>query len=155
MKFTVEKRDLFTVPKDYTLCHCISADFALGAGIAKKFALKGVKKELLNLYKKDIWCGNGYALICHYDDINSIRSVVNLVTKEKYYYKPTYQTLKESLIDMKCHYLVNFGEHTSKIAMPKIGCGLDRLKWDDVEQIIKDVFADTDVEILVCDWKSM
>ena len=155
MKFTVEKRDLFTVPKDYTLCHCISADFALGAGIAKKFALKGVKKELLNLYKKGIWCGNGYALICHYDDIDSIRSVVNLVTKEKYYYKPTYQTLKESLVDMKCCYLVNFGEHASKIAMPKIGCGLDRLKWDDVEHIIKDVFADTDVKILVCDRKSM
>jgi len=38
MKFTIEERDLFTVPKDYYLYHCISADFALGAGIAKKFA---------------------------------------------------------------------------------------------------------------------
>ena len=46
MKFTIEKRDLFTVPKDYYLCHCISADFALGAGIAKKFAELGVKEEL-------------------------------------------------------------------------------------------------------------
>lgn len=151
MKFTIEKRNLFTVPKDYILCHCISADFALGAGIAKKFAELGVKKELLELYKKDLWWGNGYALVCHY--IDSVRSVVNLVTKEKYYYKPTYQTLKESLVEMKHLYLVNFGEHASKIAMPKIGCGLDRLKWNDVEQIIKDVFADTDVEILVCDWR--
>lgn len=33
MKFRIEKRDLFTVPKDYFLCHCISADFALGAGM--------------------------------------------------------------------------------------------------------------------------
>ena len=41
----------------------------------------------------------------------------------------------------------------AKIAMPKIGSGLDRLNWQDVEQIIKDVFADTDVEILVCDWR--
>lgn len=30
------KKDLFTVPKDYVLAHCISADFALGAGIANK-----------------------------------------------------------------------------------------------------------------------
>ncbi len=37
-----------------------------------------------------------------------------------------------------------------KIAMPMIGCGLDKLKWDDVSKIIKDVFKDTDVEILVC-----
>ena len=37
-----------------------------------------------------------------------------------------------------------------KIAMPVIGCGLDRLNWNDVSEQIKDVFADMDVEILVC-----
>lgn len=31
------KKDLFTVSDDYALAHCISADFALGAGIAKEF----------------------------------------------------------------------------------------------------------------------
>ena len=31
------KKDLFTMPNDYALAHCISADFALGAGIAKEF----------------------------------------------------------------------------------------------------------------------
>ena len=40
-----------------------------------------------------------------------------------------------------------------KIAMPKIGCGLDRLKWEDVEQMLHNVFDSRDVEILVCDWK--
>lgn len=34
--------------------------------------------------------------------------------------------------------------------MPVIGCGLDRLNWNDVSEQIKDVFADMDVEILVC-----
>lgn len=37
-----------------------------------------------------------------------------------------------------------------KFAMPRIGCGLDRLQWDKVKTIIEEVFADTDVEILVC-----
>lgn len=37
MRFKIEKGNLFTVPTDYILCHCISADFALGAGIAKQF----------------------------------------------------------------------------------------------------------------------
>ena len=37
-----------------------------------------------------------------------------------------------------------------KIAMPVIGCGLDRLDWSKVSDIIKDVFSDTDIEILVC-----
>ena len=37
-----------------------------------------------------------------------------------------------------------------KIAMPKIGCGLDRLNWNIVRSIIKEVFEDTDIEILIC-----
>lgn len=36
------------------------------------------------------------------------------------------------------------------LAMPKIGCGLDRCSWKDVEQIIKDVFNDTDIKVIVC-----
>jgi hypothetical protein len=37
-----------------------------------------------------------------------------------------------------------------KIAMPVIGCGLDRLNWDVVKYYIRQVFADTDIEILIC-----
>ena len=37
-----------------------------------------------------------------------------------------------------------------KLAMPKIGCGLDRLSWDEVESIIFDVFNDCDIEIVIC-----
>jgi hypothetical protein len=38
----------------------------------------------------------------------------------------------------------------TKLAIPYIGCGLDRLNWDEVKDVIEDVFEDTDVEILVC-----
>lgn len=37
MTFTEKNMDLFSVPNDYYLAHCISADFALGAGIAVEF----------------------------------------------------------------------------------------------------------------------
>ena len=37
MEFREEKRDLFSVPDDYYLAHCISADFAMGKGIAVEF----------------------------------------------------------------------------------------------------------------------
>ena len=30
-------QDLFTVPQGYYLAHCISGDYALGAGIARRF----------------------------------------------------------------------------------------------------------------------
>ena len=45
-------------------------------------------------------------------------------------------------------------EHkVTKVAIPVIGCGLDRLEWCKVSEIIKEVFENTDVEILVCKQK--
>ena len=38
----------------------------------------------------------------------------------------------------------------TKLAMPKIGSGLDRLDWEKVKEIIQDVFDDSDIEILIC-----
>ena len=37
MIFNEVQQDLFTVPQGYYLAHCISGDYALGAGIAVKF----------------------------------------------------------------------------------------------------------------------
>lgn len=142
MKLTIEQRDLFTVPKDYFLCHCISADFALGAGIAKRFAELGVRKALIESFGKGDWHGVGYVILSCCSDW---RGEWNLVTKEKYNHKPTLHTLKQALEEMRNHC------GNCKIAMPKIGCGLDRLNWSDVEPIIKEIFADTDIEILVCE----
>ena len=72
MIFKIEHRDLFSVPKDYSLVHCISADFALGAGIAKEFTKRGVKKELLRRYgiyaDSSVWVGK--ALDTHATDWN-------------------------------------------------------------------------------------
>lgn len=41
-------RDLFTVPDNYYLAHCISADFKMGAGIAVEFCKKFDMKNALN-----------------------------------------------------------------------------------------------------------
>ena len=74
-------------------------------------------------------------------------NVYNLVTKTRFWHKPTLDSLHEALTDMRM-YVVDDG--VKKIAMPRIGCGLDKLDWEDVSQIIQEVFRDTDVEILVC-----
>lgn len=144
MIFKEVTQDLFTVSDDYYLAHCISADFALGAGIAVEFNKRFNMREILKLkypnflYDYISYHWNGVALI---ED-----RIINLVTKEQYWHKPTYESLREALnlayirISSNCH----------KIAMPQIGCGLDGLKWDKVSQIIKDVFNDSDIEILVC-----
>ena len=122
-----EQRDLFSVPHGYYFAHCISGDFALGAGIAVKF------NELYNMRKK---LKNTVDYI-HDNCAILIDNVFNLVTKRKYYHKPTYASLRESLEDM-----IETIEtlEIEKIAMPMIGCGLDKLDWDIVKEIIEDVF---------------
>ena len=142
MIYSEEKRDLFEVPEDYYLVHCIASDLIMGAGIAvpmqKKFNLRSALKYFE--YK-------GASLdppTCLLVD-----RVFNLITKKKSYGKPTLQSLQKSLDVMK---EMTVAKNIKKIAMPKIGCGLDRLQWADVSGYLKDIFKDSDIEILVCVW---
>lgn len=143
MIFNEVKMDLFTVPQGYYLAHCISGDYALGAGIAKKF--DEVYNMRFKLHKNYAipegakFANVGRALL--------VDNVFNLVTKQRCFHKPTYDTLYETLEDMK-EQSIDFD--IKKIAMPYIGCGLDRLDWNRVKDVIDDVFRDTDIEILVC-----
>lgn len=71
----------------------------------------------------------------------------NLVTKERCFHKPTYDTLYDTLVDMR-EQCEDFD--ITKLAMPLIGCGLDKLEWDKVKDVIEDVFENTNIEILIC-----
>ena len=138
------KQDLFTVPQDYALAHCISADFALGAGIAKVFRDKyGTKQELLERCPNYHYHGGD----CIGTGTRDTRAVFNLITKAHFWQKPTYESLREALIEMK---IIAVLSGYKKIAMPHIGCGLDRLEWSKVRNIIQEVFHDDGIEILIC-----
>lgn len=146
MFYKEEYKDLFSVSNDYYLAHCISGDFAFGKGIVveinKRFNMKKkLKEEFPNFIEEYM----------HYYRIKGecilIDRVLNLVTKERYYQKPTYESISQALEMMKRVCIAN---NINKVAMPTIGCGLDRLKWNKVSKIIKEIFEDTDIEILVC-----
>lgn len=145
MKFTEERRDLFTlIGKDYVFAHCISADCVMGAGIAKEFARKypGIKEYCLSAEPR---VGDAVKFTGPNVVFNNV--VFNLVTKNKYWHKPTYTSLRRTLMRLKEEMLD--GGYT-KLAMPRIGCGLDRLSWPLVKKMIIDVFEDTGIEVLVC-----
>ena len=130
--------DLFSMPKEYALAHCISSDTALGAGIAVQFNARfDMRAKLRKLPKEQLKFPT-----CVYID-----GVFNLITKDKYWMKPTYDTLNVSLEKMKAQAIEMGIKH---IAMPMIGCGLDRLQWYYVSQNIQKIFNDTDIEIVVC-----
>lgn len=147
MQYSESKGNLFDANRNCALVHCISSDFVMGAGIAKQFSLMGVKAELLQTYPQK-WDGTGY---CLHSSAGSKTNefpngVFNLITKERYFHKPTYDTLRQSLEDMKqqCEAL-----GIKELAMPLIGCGLDRLQWDKVSQMVQDMIRDTGINIHV------
>lgn len=149
MKYKEEIRDLFSVPNNYYLAHCISADFGMGRGIVVEFNNRfDMKNKLISKYPNYLrkWQGND-----PYDgDCILEGRVLNLITKERYYMKPTYENIEKALLTMA---ILCLKKDIKKIAMPVIGCGLDKLEWDKVSTIIKDIFSDTDIEILVCKLK--
>lgn len=144
MYYHEEKMDLLKVPQGWWLAHCISGDFALGAGIAKQIDETFNMKEMLNLLwgKISPMDGKWSAPCCL-----PCGNVFNLVTKQRYFQKPTLDSLRTALEEM-AEYVVEMG--VTKLAMPKIGCGLDRLDWDDVSAMIREIFQDIDVEIMIC-----
>lgn len=74
------------------------------------------------------------------------RHVFYLVTKERYFYKPTMSSLESSLRAMRDLCIKN---DVHQLAMPRIGCGLDKLNWDQVSRLIQRVFAEDDIEITI------
>jgi len=140
MILTEKNKDLFTVDKSYYLAHCCASDLRLGAGIAvpmqKKFNLRGK-------------INNSGESLEHPTCVLTGR-VFNLITKKRSSGKPTEQSLEFAIIAMKD---IAEKEGITKIAMPKIGCGLDQLSWPRVRRILNDVFQDTPIEILVCVWR--
>lgn len=133
MEYKVIKDDLFN-QKDCYYVHCVSRDYALGAGIAVEFDKRYDMRKKLILKDSD-------------DDAILIDNVFNLVTKQKYWQKPSMLTLRRALHELHLKVMM-LG--IKKLAMPKIGCGLDRLSWNAVQKEIKEIFNDLNIEIVVC-----
>lgn len=151
------KEDLFKqyeflklAEEECIIVHCISSDKAMGAGIAlpmqNKFKLRENWPSKLPERLKG-WAGEGYSVFVTGEEK---QIVCNLITKEHYYDKPTLETFKQALNDAKytLDELSQIGFNVpNKILMPKIGCGLDRLNWNDVKPLIELFFKGYDITV--------
>ena len=121
--------------------HCISADARMSKGFAQ-FLSERVPRlrktcRRANLLKDQVF---------PFWDSSSRRYIYNLVTKEKYSDKTDLQTLATTLQSMQSHATMH---GVSTIAIAKIGCGLDQMNWQDVVKLLRDIFAYSDVQIVV------
>ncbi|AEO93695.1 gp437 [Bacillus phage G] len=142
MHYEETKKDLFTLPTDYVLAHCIATDARMGAGIAVEFAKRygGLRPKLQNM---DLAIGD---VILYKKNILT-HQVLNLITKKYSTGKPTRDSFNQTILNLKKVVLEN---NIKKIGMPLIGSGLDRLSWSESRNFIQETFKDIDVEIIVC-----
>lgn len=155
MTFREECRDLFEVNSEgqqaYCLAHCISSDFGMFGGIVVEFNRRwDMKNRLLQKYgdQQRNFSNHGAAVFpeeVHHNGVDT--TVYNLVTKPTVCHRPTYKDLHKSLELMREHMVAS---GYTRLAIPKIGCGIDGLDWEIVKEDIKTVFEGTNIEILVC-----
>ena len=74
------------------------------------------------------------------------RHIYYLVTNERYSDKPSLKSLEASLVALRERITA---DGVQRLAMPKLGCGLDGLSWDLVQELVSDVFSTTPVEVQV------
>jgi len=136
------KGDVFGADDD-ALAHSVSEDLVMGKGIALDFRTRFGGVDDLTAQKIPI---GGVGVLERNSNVPNRGSTViyYLVTKKQFWGKPTLRTLESSLVAMREDCLAR-GIRT--IAMPRIGCGLDRLRWIDVQALIIKVFANTTIKI--------
>ncbi|VEN45004.1 unnamed protein product [Callosobruchus maculatus] len=133
-----EHRDLFTVPDEYALAHCVAKDLRMSRGIASEFQrLFGQVDELKRQGGRV-----GQVLELRSDQ----RRFYYLIPKEKYYQKPTYRTVWEALLDLREKLPT---ANVLKLAIPRLASGWDGLDW---RNMLEALFRFTGIEILVCSW---
>ena len=123
--------NLFAQGNGQNLAHCVSAGFQMSRGIAKIFRNRfGGIDELCASHTK---VGKTAKLT------RGHRHIFYLVTKNKYYQKPTISSLQKCLLHLKTQ-VVEL--EITNLDIPKISSGLDRIPWDITRQLLLDIFSD-------------
>ena len=68
------------------------------------------------------------------------------MTEERFYDEPNLSRLSKTLEAMKIHASMN---GVSTIAIPKLGCGLNQMNWQEVVKLLRGIFAYADVQLVV------
>ena len=121
--------------------HCISADDRMSQGFAD-FLSHRVPGLRSTCRKAKLFMGKFFP----FWNSTGKRYIYNLVTKERFCDEPNLSTLPKTLEAMKIHASMN---GVSTIAIPKLGCGLDQMNWQEVVELLRDTFAYADGQLVV------
>eukprot|EP00102_Acyrthosiphon_pisum_P016860 XP_008187977.1 PREDICTED: uncharacterized protein LOC100166845 isoform X3 [Acyrthosiphon pisum] len=131
--------DIFKLSKEYSLAHCVAEDLQMDAGIAVDF--KNIFGGVGKLVDQKLKIGD-VGIVKRHDQY-----AFYLVTKKTSNGKPTMITMEKALISL----LNKMKEYNlTKLGIPTIRCGLDKLDWSDTKSLINKIFSGSGIHITVC-----
>ena len=144
------KCDIFESGADI-ICHQVNCQGVMGSGVAKQVREKypwvyGEYKDFCGLYDSSDLLG--FNLVTYIDETHKI---ANLFGQDMFGYDgkcyTNYNALRGALQDLKIYY------PNQIIAIPYLmGCHRGGGDWNVVYQMIEEVFADYDGEVLICEY---
>uniref|UniRef100_A0A1I7XUA3 Macro domain-containing protein n=1 Tax=Heterorhabditis bacteriophora TaxID=37862 RepID=A0A1I7XUA3_HETBA len=139
----------------------------MGKGIAVEFkkrfgGIAELKKQIAQVVMINSYTGGKRTGTAAF--LNKDRLIFYLITKKTWKNKPTYESLQKSLEVKRETFLLHVPDlgvvqdmcsvmvkrDIRGVVMPKIGCGLDRLEWNKVHEIIKRTVSKVDIKIVIC-----
>ena len=123
--------DVFNCPLSHSMAHCISGDAKMSKGIAVQFVEKF--PVLAKLRKVTNPVGTAVPVSV------GTRVIHCLVSKKRFWMKPTTSTLYKCLYSMFCHARLNA---VTDISVPKLASGCDKMSFEWVNQILGKIFSD-------------
>ena len=122
-QFTVIEQQGYFLDFPQAIAHCISADFKLGAGLAKQ-----IKEKFPNYFPTQ---KEYKQQVLHAQYLGHDKFVFHLIVKPRYFHRPTYRSLRKALLalrDQMNFYLID------KLGIPHLSCGLNKVDWTDVQK---------------------
>ena len=129
------------------IAHCVSSDFEMGIGVAKVLAdlEPEMREDLRHEFPRKKNKCDFKPMVVSYKD-----TIWNLVTKYRYFNKPTVTEVRECLIELRETLHVQFGVANVKyISMPMIASGADKIPWDITKALLEEIFEGNEFVITV------
>ena len=135
---TLIDENILNVPIYFKIAQAINADLT--------FSPKGLTGLLDKYFNIKLQLEDYCNIEWEVGDIISTGSIYNLLTKRDRNDFVTYDNLETCLKKLKDHCIMDNVKH---LAIPKIGCGRDKLDFDIVVSLICSTFGDTDIQVCV------
>eukprot|EP00102_Acyrthosiphon_pisum_P014799 XP_008185048.1 PREDICTED: O-acetyl-ADP-ribose deacetylase 1-like [Acyrthosiphon pisum] len=74
------------------------------------------------------------------------RNILYIITKDSHQQKPTYETIFYALKNLREYCESN---NINKVALPKIGSGCDQLNWEQIRTMLRYIFKNSEIKIMI------